>query len=227
MLLRLLPFLALLVSASGAVAQETAHGILNNLRQDMYVAGETNGNFSIPIAKARERMTALVQRGGDAAGLTARNNNGMTPLIAAAFMGYAEMAEILLQDTAVRAAIDETDNDQRSAWTYSIFTFRQSLWACSLRVFDNPFTWVPAMVTQPYYLGGDEMPYVKTRKLLEVAGARTDMAAARQQWLALCKDHAPETAKAIEATGDLQTALITEGQRILLERMQAQKQQKQ
>lgn len=206
----------LLVDAGQALAAEAVrkpHQVINALRQRMYVIGETNpelARFVDAERAAAADIRAYVAGGADPAGLVERNDTGQTPLIAAAFMGYAEVVGELLKSDAVRSAIEETNNAGLSAWLSSNFASRQAMWVCAPKLFENPFAFVPLWVTQPYYTQ-PENPYRKTRRLLEAAGAKADPAQARQFWLDTCKTQSDATRKRVEAGGDLLDVVLAEG----------------
>jgi len=60
------------------------------------------------------------------------------------------------------------------------------------------------LVTQPYYTSNPTPPYKKTRELLEEAGASSDIAKAKEVWLANCKNETEETRTKVQASTDMQ-----------------------
>jgi ankyrin repeat protein len=179
----------------------------------MYVIAETTGkdeDWQSAIEHARLAIHDYVRQGGDPADLAERDSKGMTPLIAAAYMGYPEIVGELLADKRVAAGINDTDARGRSAWVYANFALRQSAWLCNPAMAQNIFALVPLMVTLPYYLGSDEPPYRRTRKLLESAGAKANMDAAKQQWLDTCKSADAETRQKVAGSHDLLDTLAEE-----------------
>jgi hypothetical protein len=210
----------------GTEIPKKPHQVISDLRQRMYAIGETNPKLE-RFVEAEEKAVAEIReymRGGfDPSGLTAKNNTGQTPLIAAAFMGYSELVSELLTSDAVRGAIDETNKIGISAWVSSNIAAKQAIWACIPKVFDAPFTFVPVFVTLPYYMQLDN-PYKKTRKVLEGAGAKADLVRAKQFWQDYCTTQSEVTRKRIQESGDLLETVLTEGAetltRFLLEKQQ-------
>lgn len=221
---------ALLLGNSGSVLgaenPKKPHQVINDLRQRMYVIGETNPKLESFIEaeqKAAAEIREYVSGGIDPSSLVEKNNTGQTPLIAAAFMGYSEVVSELLKSEAVKGSIDETNNMGMSAWLSSNIAYRQAMWACNPKVFEAPFTFVPLFVTQPYYLQPDG-PYKKTRRVLEAAGARADLARAKQFWQDNCKTQSDVTRNRVQESGDLLETVLTEGAetlaRFLIEKQQ-------
>ncbi|MBS1229470.1 MAG: Ankyrin repeat (3 copies) [Proteobacteria bacterium] len=212
--------------ASGADTPRKPHQIVGDLRQRMYAIGETNPKlerFVDAEQKAAAEIREYIRGGFDPLNLVEKNETGQTPLIAAAFMGYSEVVNELLKSDAVRGAIDETNKTGMSAWLSSNLAFRQTLWACNPKVFDAPFTLVPLLVTQIYYLQPDN-PYKKTRRALEEAGAKADLAQAKQFWMDNCKTQSDVTRNRVQESGDLLETVLTEGAetlaRALIEKQQ-------
>lgn len=198
--------------ALGAESPKKPHQVINDLRRRMYAIGETNPKLERFI-EAEQKAAAEIREyvsGGDPSGLIEKNNTGQTPLIAAAFMGYSEVVSELLNSEAVKGAIDETNNMGMSAWLSSNIAYRQAMWACNPKVFDAPFTFVPLFVTQPYYLQSDG-PYKKTRGFLEAAGAKVDLARAKQFWQDNCKSQSDVTRNRVQESGDLLETVLAEG----------------
>jgi hypothetical protein len=134
------------------------HQVIGDLRQRIYAIGETNPKLERFIEAEHEAVAEIrkyVRGGFDPSDLIAKNDTGQTPLIAAAFMGFSEVVSELLTSDAVKGAIDEENNMGMSAWLSSTVAYRQAIWACNPNVFDDPFTFVPLFVTQPYYLQPD------------------------------------------------------------------------
>ena len=193
------------------------HQIISDLRQRMYVIGETTGkleNFSDAEISAVSEIQDYVA-GGDPAMLVEPDSTGQTPLMAAAYMGYADVVGELLKSDEVRRTMDDKNPKGLSAWIYANIAFRQALWACNPTVFNDVFRFVPLYVTQPYYLESSENPYRKTRRLLEAAGAKADMAQAKQFWQGNCKQQTAATRKKIQHSRDLLDTVLSEGAEIL------------
>lgn len=193
------------------------HQIISDLRQRMYVIGETTGkleNFSDAEISAASEIQDYVA-GGDPAMLIEPDDTGQTPLMAAAYMGYADVVGELLKSDAVRRTMDDKNPKGLSAWIYSNIAFRQALWACNPTVFNDVFRFVPLYVTQPYYLESSENPYKKTRRLLEAAGAKADLTQAKQFWQDNCKQQTASTRKKVQQSRDLLDTVLPEGAKIL------------
>lgn len=207
------------LAVSGA---ETPHNLVGSLRQGMYIVGERTGkrrDFIREEKKAARAMGKLVKalsRRQPAAnevdylleGMTA---GGSTPLMAAAYMGYPQLVEQLLQSQRVRAAINYADKQGNTVWTYTNFAMRQSMWVCNPIVFQAPFKLVPLLVTQPFYNQETENPYRKIRYLLEQAGAKVDHEQAKQAWQAMCEHKTKPNQTKVEESKDLLETLLILG----------------
>lgn len=212
---------------SGDTAKKP-HQLINELRQRMYVIGETTGSYSGFILEeliAAEQMRNYIHRRIDPTALVEKNESGQTPLMAAAFMGYAELVKELLKSDTVKRGIDDLNLQGLSAWLYANLAFRQAAWACNPTILDNPFGLVPLLVTQPYYQESAESPYKTTRRLLEEAGAKADLAQAKQSWQVNCKQQISATRKKVEESSDLLDTVLTEGGEIL-KRFEAQQEER-
>lgn len=204
------------------------HQLINELRQRMYVIGETTGSYSGFILEelvAAEQIRNYIHRRIDPTALVEKNESGQTPLMAAAFMGYAELVKELLKSDTVKRGIDDLNPQGLSAWLYANLAFRQAAWACNPTILDNPFGLVPLLVTQPYYQQSAESPYKTTRRLLEEGGAKADLAQAKQSWQVNCKQQTSATRKKVEESSDLLDTVLTEGGEIL-KRFEAQQRDK-
>ncbi|MEJ1160706.1 ankyrin repeat domain-containing protein [Prosthecomicrobium sp. N25] len=196
----------------------TPQAVLDGLADRLYVIGETTGReseFFAAVGTARRDLRAAIAAHGGGAAIAKTEPGGMTLLMQAAYAGHAEIVEELLTHQAVVAAIDATNEDGLSAWDFANFAIQETIWACNATVFADPFKYVPRYVQQPYYRGGAERPYAGTRRLLEAAGARADMAEARRKWLATCRFADAETRRKVAAGGDLLLTVEAEGARIL------------
>ncbi len=209
----LLVAVTLLPSSGHAEAPVGAEGVLAELSDRMYAIGETSGKpeqFDSAIVTARDKIRALAAA-GDISSLTAKDKSGATPLIKAAYLGYAGIVEELLSYKPVADGLDQVDSHGYSAWTYANFDLRESAWICNPPILTDPFKIVPMMVEQPYYQSGPEPPYMKLRRLLVAAGAKPDMADAKQQWLSLCTAADPDARRKVEAADDLLLFLRSAG----------------
>jgi len=192
-----------LVNAADRQRDPTA--VLNSLADRIYAVGETSGNVSDMIAaeeKAADEVSQYIASGATD-GLLSKEKGKQSPLMAAAYMGYPKVVAALLKSDLVRNHINDADETGLTPWIAANLSMRQSLWACNPAVFDNPFKFVPLLVTQPYYLSNPTPPYLKTRKLLEEAGAQTDVAKAKEAWLTNCKNQSMETVAQVRASTDL------------------------
>lgn len=189
------------------------HQIIDELRQRMYAIGETTGRYG-DFVEAEQKAAVEIRKfivSGDSIGLVETNDIGQTPLMAAAFMGYSELVSELLKSDKVRNAINDTNPKGMSAWLYANFAYRQAVWVCNPAVFKDPFSFIPLFVTQPYYLQSAENPYKKTRRLLEDAGAKADLAKAKQYWLDTCKSQSGTMRTKVQESSDLLDTVVTEG----------------
>ncbi|PMS19532.1 hypothetical protein C0Z16_35395 [Paraburkholderia rhynchosiae] len=183
-------------------------------------------------ANAAEEVRQYVA-GGSTDGLLAKEKGKQSPLAAAAYMGYPNVVAALLTSSLVRAHINDADEMGVTPWIAANLSMRQSLWACNPAVVDNPFKFVPMLVTQPYYISNPTPPYKKTRELLEEAGASSDMATAKEVWLANCKNQTEETKTKVQASTEVQKTVQELGAAdltslmIKLRKTAAQAQQKQ
>lgn len=228
-----LVYSSLLIQPSFTFAADnlkTPHQIISDLRQRMYAVGETTGqlnNFIEAERKAAQEIHDYASKGGSQEALVEKNNSGQTPLMAASFMGYGEVVNELLKYDNVRKGINDTKPTGESAWFYSNLGFHQTMWVCNPTVFNDPFTWVPLFVTQPYYVLSPENPYKKTRRVLEAAGAKPDLSLAKKLWADKCKLQDESTKKKVEATEDFLETVLVEGTekltRFIAERQRAMK----
>lgn len=190
------------------------HQVINDLRQKMYAIGETTGKLDQFVAAERKAAQDIHEFATGTSGpatLAEKNAQGQTPLMAAAFMGYSEVVTELLKHDIVKESINEVNPKGISAWVYATLAFRQALWVCNPATLKDPFTIVPLLVTQPYYQQSTENPYKKTRRLLEAAGAKTDMLAAKDIWMDTCKLQDEATKEKVEKADDLLAMLLDEG----------------
>lgn len=189
------------------------HQIINDLRDRMYVIGETTGKFEQFVEAEHKAVQDIHKyaRGAELSALVERNQQGQTPLMAAAFSGYSEIVAELLNYGIVKEGINDVDSKGMSAWIYVNFALRQAMGACNLDALNNPFTFVPLFVTLPYYQQSTENPYKKSRRLLEAAGAKADMQAAKGYWMDICKLQDNITKGKVQKTNDLLVTVIEEG----------------
>jgi hypothetical protein len=180
--------------------------VLNTLADRIYVIGETSGKGTEMIAaeaSAADDIRHYISS-GSTDGLLAKEKGQQSPLAAAAYMGYPNVAAALLTSDVVRAHINDTDDKGLTPWIAANLSMRQSLWTCNPSIWDDPFKFVPMLVTQLYYLSNPTPPYSKTREVLEKAGAAADPSRAKEVWLTLCKNQSPETRSKVQASADLQ-----------------------
>lgn len=180
--------------------------VLNELADRIYVLGETSGKAAEMVAaesKAADEIRRYVAS-GLTDGLLAKDKGQQSPLAAAAYMGYPNVVAALLTSDRVRAHINDADEMGLTPWIAANISMRQSLWVCNPAVFDDPYKFVPMLVTQPYYTSNPTPPYRKARQVLEEAGAFSDIAKAKEVWLTNCKSESDEAKSKVQASTDLQ-----------------------
>ncbi|MBI3381403.1 MAG: hypothetical protein HY019_05280 [Aquabacterium sp.] len=156
--------------------------------------------------KAADEIRRYVASGATD-GLLAKETGGQSPLAAAAYMGYPNVVEALLASKLVKSHINDSDRMGMTPWIAANFSMKQSLWTCNPAVFDDPYKFLPMIVTQPYYLSNPTSPYRKARELLEAAGAVSDLAAAKELWLSNCTNGSEDAKAKVRASSDLQMTL--------------------
>jgi hypothetical protein len=202
-------FCVLILVVSPAAATDTPRdplAVLNSLADRVYSVGETSGKAADMIAAEEEAADEIRQYigSGSTDGLFAKDKSMQSPLAAAAYMGYPDVVAALLTSKLVVAHINDADEMGVTPWIAANLAMKQSLWTCNPAVFEDPFKFVPMLVTQPYYISGAVPPYKKVRDELEKAGASSDMTKAKKIWLTNCKNQSAETRSKVEATTDLQ-----------------------
>jgi hypothetical protein len=196
-------------SASAAEVPRDPLAVINALADRIYVAGETSGQAAEMIA-AEERAAEEIRQyvaSGATDGLLAKEKGQQSPLDAAAYMGYPNVVAALLSSKLVRAHVNDADDMGMTPWIAANLSMKQSLWACNPAVFDNPYKFVPMVVTQPFYLSNPAPPYKKAREVLEKAGASADLAKAKEVWLTNCKSQSDEAKAQVSASTDLQKTI--------------------
>jgi hypothetical protein len=190
----------------------SATAIVRSLMDRVYVAGEDGGGSPQAWALAEEQAVSALRSlaRSDPQALVRTDASGATPLLAAASAGHAPLVEELLRSDRVVAHINDTASNGVTAWTSATLALRQSLFACRPDFADgNPFLVVPMQLTQPYYF--DRQPYPKIVAMLEKAGAKQDIAAARAAWRRLCPQQDPAGWQRVETADDLQRTLLELG----------------
>ncbi len=201
-----LAFLSLSCGGYAAPDMRDPMSVINALADRIYVAGERSGDVGEMIAaevEAAEEIR-LYLASGSTEGLLARDKNGRTPLAAAAYMGYPNVVAALLASDLVKAHIDDEGSMGMTPWIAANLSLRQSFWTCNPTIFNDPFKFMPMLVTQPYYVANPTPPYKKVRELLEQAGASASMQKAKRKWMALCKHQSSEAKAKVRASQDLQ-----------------------
>lgn len=196
---------------------EKPHQVIRDLRQRMYIIGERTGLFS-EMATAEQKAVVDLRdysTRGDPNGLVEKDGAGQTPLIAAARMGYSELVAELLKSGEVQRQINNVDSKSLSAWLVTNMAFGQAMWSCNPTMFNDPFSFVPWMVMQPYYLKSEENPYKKTRSLLERAGATKNMEQAKRWWLENCTSQNDRTRTKVQTSADVLETVISDGDEVL------------
>lgn len=198
-------------------APKRPHQVVRDLRQSMYRIGERTGRFSDMSVAERDAAAEILDynQRGDPNGLVEKDGAGQTPLIAAARMGYSELVAELLKSGEVQRQINNVDSKGLSAWLVTNMAFGQAMWSCNPTMFNDPFSFVPWVVVQPYYLKSEENPYKKTRSLLERAGATKNMEQAKRWWLENCKSQNDRTRTKVQASADVLETVISDGDEVL------------
>jgi hypothetical protein len=228
----------LMLSVSAADAADLPRdplAVLNSLADKIYVVGETSGKAADMVAAEEKAADEIRQyiAAGSTDGLLAKEKGKQSPLAAAAYMGYPNVVSALLSSKLVVAHINDADEMGVTPWIAATLSMRQSVWTCNPAVFEDPFKFVPMLVTQPYYISEAIPPYKKAREVLEKAGASSDATKAKKVWLTLCKNQTGETRTKVQASTDLQKTVQELGaadltaQLMRLQRKSAETQQKQ
>jgi hypothetical protein len=200
--------------------------VLDSLADRIYVLGETGDNVAGMFAAEASAADEVRQyvTSGSTDGLFAKEKGQHSPLAFAAYMGYPNVAAALLESELVRAHINDADELGMTPWIAANMSMRQSLLACNPKALEDPFKFVPMLVTQAYYVSNPVPPYARTREVLEKAGAARDMAKAKEVWLTACKNESAEAKSKVQASADLQktaqelgaaylTALLSQAQK--------------
>lgn len=193
-------------AAHAADVQQEPLAILASLSDRIYVLGETTGNATDMIAaeaKAAEEIRKYIASGATS-GLLATGKGKLSPLATAAYMGYPNIVAALVTSEVVRSHINDAGEMEMTPWIASTLSMKQSAWACNPEIFENPYAFVPMLVSQTYYLSNPIPPYRKTREVLERAGATPDMAKAKQVWTSVCKNQSAEGKTHLQSSTDLQ-----------------------
>lgn len=204
--------LGFVLTCSGAQADDarkTPAAIIAALSDRIYVLGETTGDvgdMNAAEAKAAEEIRRYIASGANE-GLLAADKGKQSPLATAAHMGYPNVVAALLTSAAVRSHVNEADTNGMTPWVASTLSLQQSAAACNASVFENPYAFIPLLVTQSYYAANPAAPYRTTRERLEQAGAAPDMAQARQVWDATCKNATPDAKARVQTAPDVQPAV--------------------
>ncbi len=208
-----MPFVCVLMLSVGAAdagdLPRDPLAVLNSLADQIYVVGETSGKAA-DMVTAEEKAAAEIRQyigAGSTDGLLAKEKGKQSALAAAAYMGYPNVVAALLTSKLVVAHINDADEMGVTPWIAANLSMRQSLWTCNPAVFEDPFKFVPMLVTQPYYFSGAELPYKRAREVLEKAGASSDVTMAKKVWLTICKNQSDETRIKVQASTDLQKTL--------------------
>ncbi len=204
------------------------HEIIRALRDKIYAIGETSGNANYMNAAQELAVNAVMKfvYATDTAALNEVDSNGQTPLIAASWSGYDNVVKALLKNSDVRNSLEITDKDHFSAWTAANFAYRQSALGCNPDLLSEPFAFVPIMVTMPFYSDRNQARYVSIRKSLEEAGAKPQLASAKNLWIGNCKKASTELVGKIQRSEDLISTLSRVNENILADIMMANQRRK-
>jgi hypothetical protein len=195
--------------ANAEDAQREPMAALKSLADRIYVLGETTGNGADMVAAEVTTADEIRQyvASGSTDGLLAKEKGKQSPLALAAYMGYPNVVAALLTSNLVRQHINDADEIGITPWIAANFSMRQSAWTCNPAIFDDPFRFVPILVTQPYYISNPTPPYKKTRDVLKESGAIADLANVKQVWLTICKNQSVDARTKVQASTDLQRTL--------------------
>lgn len=182
------------------------HRIIKEFGNNLYIAGETSGDFRSAVASSEVELRSYIDQQGDSPALTARDEKGRTPLIKAAESGFVELVVALLENESVVASIDAVDARGVSAWVHTNIAIRRSLLVCNPSAKQNPFAFVPLMVTQAYFMS--RLGYYRSREALEKAGAKASNVRAIEGWNTLCVHQADSTRQIISSSDDVLLSLL-------------------
>jgi hypothetical protein len=213
-------------SAFAADTQPAPSAVLASLSDRIYVVGETTGNVTDMIAAemtAAEEIRRYIASGATD-GLVASGKEKQSPLVKAAYMGFPNVVAALLTSGVVRAHMNDTDEMRMTPWIASTLSMQQSAWACNPAIFENPFAFIPMLVTQAYYVSNPTPPYQAARAALEQAGASPTTVKAKDVWSTVCKNQSVEGKARVQSSTDLQKTVQELGLSALT--VQLQKMQK-
>lgn len=205
----LLPLIAFAGPAAAADTPREPQVVLRALSDRIYVLGETTASAADMMAAETDAADEIRRyvASGSTAGLLAKEKSEQSPLLTAAYLGYPNVVAALLTSGLVQAHLNDADDMGLTPWIAANLSMRQSLWSCNPSVFENPFKFVPMLVTQPYYISNPVPPYKKTKEVLEKAGAASDVEKARAFWQKNCSSQSEEARAKVQAGADFQTAV--------------------
>lgn len=156
-----------------------------------------------------EQITALVRSSPGDDTLFVADAQGRTPLMLAVSGAYPRVVEALLADPIVKVRINARDNAGETAWMVANFAPALTLAACqpgALTLERYPLL-LPYLRRMSVLLRAEPAPAAVIVSALERAGARADLPAARQAWLARCPNTEPEL-RALLDKGPLLATLV-------------------
>jgi hypothetical protein len=184
--LSLLPVLLLSLPAytGPATADSTdLQQVIHTFANRIYALGETTGGSPQEWEKAEqtalEQMHALASTNPEL--LVKPDKNGDTPLMRAASFGHAFIVRDLLKSDTVVAGINQTGRSGISAYDHALIAFRQTRFVCNPALRNDPWKFIPFMVTQPYY--ENRAPYPAIAAMLVAAGADPGQERVKSFWL--------------------------------------------
>lgn len=198
-------------SAQDSKLPDTPQQIIEQLTSSLYIIGEVSARFDemeLAQTNAATQMQSLLNDIDDSK-LVEADSHGKTPLLQAAAYGYHEIVAVLLQSTAVQTSINATDTNGLTAWDYANLSLSRTKLICNSRLMQNPFSFIPLMVTIPFY-ANEPSPYVLTRELLARAGATRDSDTAKAFWLDKCQYQSESVRQRVIESDDLLEALTDE-----------------
>jgi hypothetical protein len=195
---------------------KTPHQIIGQLRLRITAIGKTTASakdFDVATDAALDDLKLFIRASDDLEALTRKDDWGKTPLNHAAYMGFSKIVTELLAQPSVKISLNEPDDVGVTPWTYAVFAVNQSAFACNPKLFNSPFSWSSLYASHPYYT--QRSPYEEVRKILEQAGAETDMAKAKTQWQAICVNQTADVKRAVAEAADIQMVVIEKGDKAL------------
>jgi hypothetical protein len=181
--------LALAAFIRPAAAAQTAGQLIDALGPDLRPSPALISTPSAEIeAAATLALKALIDADPKNPSLLQRDTFGRTPLMRAAFHGYADMVDVLLTNALVRSQLDLPDRFGASAWALSQLAMPLTQLSCQpamLARMRAPL-WRPYVSRAAYFWSDGAQRFERIGRALQAAGARTEPSQARAYWLRRC-----------------------------------------